>query len=98
LRQTDRRSRQTLFEAAKSARMIKDNYERATTLIEVAYRFALINDSAQASEFFTLALGTINQLEQEDKKALSLLRIDERFRELNRKPNEEERQLLRQIG
>jgi hypothetical protein len=87
-------ARQTLLEAAKSARLIQNNYERATSLIEVAYRFALINDSAEASELFTLALVTINQLEQDDKKALSLLRIDERFRELNRKPNEAERQLL----
>ena len=88
---------QTLLEAAKSARIIQNNYEKATSLIEVAYRFALLNDSAEASELFTLALVTITQLGQDDKKALSLLRIDERFRELNRKPNEEERQLLEQI-
>jgi tetratricopeptide (TPR) repeat protein len=90
--------RQPLFEAAQSAAVIQDNYERATSLIEIAYRFALINNSSKASELFMLALNTIKQLEQDDKKALSLLRIDEIFRELNRKPNAEEQQLLAQIG
>jgi len=89
-------ARQTLFEAAKSAAMIQDNYEKTMSLIEVAYRFALI-DSAKASELFIQALVMINQLEEDDKKAPLLLRIDERFRELNRKPNEEERQLLGQV-
>jgi hypothetical protein len=66
------------------------------SLIEVAYRFALI-DSAKASELFIQALVMINQLEEDNKKAPLLLRIDERFRELHRKPNEEERQLLGQV-
>lgn len=87
----------TLLEAAKQAVVIEDDYEKALSLIEVAYRFALINDSDKASEIFIPALTTIKELDQEDKKALSLLRMDQRFRELNRKPSEEERHLLSQI-
>ena len=87
----------TLLEAAKQAVVIEDDYEKAVSLIEVAYRFALINDPGKASEIFIPALNTIKQLDQEDKQALSLLRMDERFRALNRKPSEEERHLLSQI-
>jgi tetratricopeptide (TPR) repeat protein len=87
----------TLLEAAKQAVVIEDDYEKAVSLIEVAYRFALINDSAKASEIFIPALNTIKELDHDDKKALSLLRMDQRFRELYRKPSEEERYLLSQI-
>ncbi|HEU0253176.1 MAG TPA: tetratricopeptide repeat protein, partial [Pyrinomonadaceae bacterium] len=87
---------QALFEAATSAAMIEHPYEKTVSLIEVGYRVELTNDSAKASELFSLALKTINQLEEDYKKALSLLRIDQRFRELKRIPNEEERYLLGQ--
>jgi tetratricopeptide (TPR) repeat protein len=90
-------ARQTLFEAAKSAVLIQENYQKAESLIEVAHRFALMNDSAKASELFVLALVTINQLAQDDRKAFLVLRMDERLRELNRTPSEDERELLRQI-
>ncbi len=87
---------QILLKATESAGAIQDNYEKAASLIETAYRFALMNDS-KASELFSQALAMISQLNQDDKKALSLLRIDERFRQLNRRPNEEERLLLNQV-
>ena len=87
-------ARRTLLEAAQSATLIKDIYERASSLIEVAYRFEFTDNPGKASELFTLALVTIYQIEDDHKKALALLRMDERFRELNRQPNEEERQLL----
>ncbi len=89
---------QTLLKAKESATAIQDNYERAASLIETAYRFALQNNPGQASELFKLALATISQLDQHDKKALLLLRIDQRFRELQRIPNEDERLLLQQIA
>ena len=69
----------TLLEAEKSAAQIQDNYEKATSLIEVAYQFGLIKNSGKASELYNLALNTINQLDQDDKKAFSLLKLDERF-------------------
>ena len=87
-------ARRTLLEAAQSAAMINDSYEKAMSLIEVAYRFEITDNPGKASELFTLALVTINQIDQDHKKALSLLRMDERFKELNRTPNEAERQLL----
>ena len=87
-------ARRTLLEAAHSAELIKDRYEKATSLIEVAYRFELTDNPGKASELFTLALVTINENEHDHKKALSLLRMDERFKELNRTPTEEQRQLL----
>lgn len=87
-------ARRTLLEAEQSATVIKDSYEKATSLIEIAHRFERTDNPGKASELFTLALVTINEIENHHKKALSLLRMDERFKELNRQPNEAERQLL----
>ena len=88
-------AQQTLLKAAASAEAIQDKYEKAESLIEVAYRLARVNDS-KASELFTLALGVISQL-TDYKKALALLRLDERFTQLNRKLTEDERMLLKQV-
>jgi tetratricopeptide (TPR) repeat protein len=77
---------QTLCKATESATRIQDNYENAMSLIEAAYRFALLNNSAKASELFKLALTTINRVEQFDKRSLLLLRLDQQFRELERVP------------
>ena len=87
-----------LSEAAKSAARIEDDYERALSLIEVAHRFALTDNAAKASELLTLGLTTVSDLHGDDQKALALLKADERFRELNRKPSEEERQILKRIA
>jgi tetratricopeptide (TPR) repeat protein len=87
-----------LSRAAQSAATIEDDYERALSLVEVAYRFALTENPAKASELFTAALVTISQLYRDDQKVLSLLTADERFRQLNRNASEEQRQLLKQIA
>jgi hypothetical protein len=88
-------ARQTLLKAAESAETIHAKYEKAETLIEVAYRLARVNDS-KASELFALALDTISQL-TDYEKAVSLLRLDERFTQLNRKLTEDERMLLKRV-
>jgi hypothetical protein len=88
-------AQRTLLKAAESVETIQAKYEKAESLIEVAYRFARVNDS-KASELFTLALDAISLL-TDYQKALSLLRLDERFTQLNRKPTEDERMLLKQI-
>ena len=88
-------AQQTLLKAAESAETIPAKYEKAESLIEVAYRLARVND-LKASELFTLALDTISQL-TDYEKALSLLRLDERFTQLNRKLTEDERMLLQRI-
>ena len=99
LRQSDESdlTPRALSEASRSAATIEDDYERTLSLIEVAHRFALTENSAKASELFTRALTTVSELQRDDQKALALLKADERFRELNRKPSEEERQLLKQL-
>ena len=84
--------------AEKSAAVIEDDYERVLSLIEVAHRFALTENSSKASELFTHALAALSDLHRDDQKALALLKADERFRELKRTPNEEQRQLLKQMG
>lgn len=88
-------ARQTMLKAAESAQIIHAKYEKAESLIEVAYRLARLNDS-NASGLFALALDTISQL-TDYEKAVSLLRLDERFRQLNRKVTEDERMLLKQV-
>ncbi len=88
-------AQQTLLKAAESAQIIQAKSERAESLIEVAYRLARVNDS-KASKLFTLALDTISQL-TDYEKAVSLLRLDERFKQLNRKLTEDERMLLKQV-
>ena len=88
-------AQQTLFKAAEIAETIPVKYEKAESLIEVAYRLARVNDS-KASELFTLALDVIGQL-TDYEKALSLLRLDERFTQLKRKLTEDERMLLKQV-
>ena len=47
-------------------------------------------------QLFSLALDVISQL-TDYNKALSLLRLDERFTQLNRKLTEDERMLLKQV-
>jgi tetratricopeptide (TPR) repeat protein len=88
-------AQQTLLKAAESAETIQPKIERAESLIEVAYRLARVYAS-KASELFTLALDTISQL-TDYEKALALLRLDERFTQLNRKLTEDERMLLKQV-
>jgi tetratricopeptide (TPR) repeat protein len=88
-------ARKTLLKAAESAATIEAKHEKAESLIEVAYRLERVNDP-KASETFTLALDTITQL-TDYKKALSLLQLDERFTQLNRKLSEDERMLLKQV-
>ena len=88
-------AQQTLLKAAESVETIPAKYEKAESLIEIAYRLARVNHS-KASELFTLALDVISQL-TDYNKALSLLRLDERFTQLNRKLTEDERMLLKQV-
>jgi len=88
-------AQQTLLKAAESAETIQVKYEKAESLIEVAYRLAPVNDS-KAAELFILALDVISQL-TDYQKALSLLRLDKRFTQLSRKLSEDERMLLKQI-
>lgn len=88
-------AQQTLLKAAESAETIQAKYEKAESLIEVAYRLARAND-LKASDLFALALDTISQL-TDYEKAVSLLRLDERFTQLNRKLTEDERMLLKQV-
>ena len=88
---------QTLLKAAESAATIESNYEKALSLIEAAYRFAITDLPGKASELFNQALVTISQMEPDEKKVLALLRMDERFTQLNRKPDEEERRMLERM-
>ncbi len=88
---------QALLKAEESAATLENNYDKALALIEVAYRFASTDTPGKATTLFDQALNTITQID-DDKKAIALLRMDDRFRQLNRKPDAAERNLLEQIG